>query len=367
MDIYLLNVGIVFVWSWFAKMYGKEDHSLPTGYRPNAIIAIVPLVSLVIVAGLRYKVGTDYQTYMLLYELAGKYDSLAEIFGFGGAKASTDPGFTALLWLLNHITSDPQIMFVTVAAVTYLFIVKTLYIYGRPFELSMFLFLGMFYYYASFNGIRQYMVAGILFWAVKYVIGGNWVRYVITVLICSLFHSSALIMIPVYFIVRRKAWSPLMGCLTLLFLAGTFMYQKFLSVFIVMLENSSYGHYEEWLMKNSNGMNSIKIIVLLIPLVLAFCFREQLRKRWPEIDYIVNFCLIGFLFGVLATKDVIFARFNIYFGLYQLILVPYFVRIFEPKSNALFYIMILICYFLYSFMLMPFDSSVLPYRTIFER
>ena len=88
-------------------------------------------------------------------------------------------------------------------------------------------------------------------------------------------------------------------------LAGTFLYQKFLSVFLVVLENSQYGHYEEWLMKNTNGMNVIKIIVLLLPLALAFCFREQLRKRWPEVDYIVNLCLIGFLFGILATKDVI--------------------------------------------------------------
>ncbi|MFN2744360.1 MULTISPECIES: EpsG family protein [Bacillus] len=367
MAVYMLNLGVVFIWSWFAKMYGREDHRLATGYRPNAILAIIPLMSLIIVAGLRYKVGTDYQTYMLLYELAGKYKSIGEIFGFGAAKASTDPGFTALLWILNKITDDPQIMFVTVGAITYILIVRTLYVYARPFELGMFLFIGMFYYYASFNGIRQYMVAAVLFWAVKYLIRGNWLRYTMIVLICSLFHSSALIMIPVYFIVRRKAWSPVLGCLTLLFLAGTFLYQKFLSVFLVVLENSSYGHYEEWLMRNTNGMNAIKIIVLLLPLVLAFICREQLRKHWPEIDYIVNLCLIGLLFGILATKDVIFARFNIYFGLYQLILVPYFVRIFEPKSNALLYVLILICYFLYSFMLMPFDSSVLPYRTIFER
>lgn len=92
-----------------------------------------------------------------------------------------------------------------------------------------------------------------------------------------------------------------------------------------------------------------------------------MRKLWPGIDVIVNFCLLGLLFGLLATKDVIFARFNIYFGLYQMILIPYFVRIFDEKSNALIYIAIIVCYFLYSYLLMPVDSSVLPYRTIFSR
>ena len=48
-----------------------------------------------------------------------------------------------------------------------------------------------------------------------------------------------------------------------------------------------------------------------------------------------------------------------------MILIPYFVRIFDEKSNALIYIAIIVCYFLYSYLLMPVDSSVLPYRTIF--
>lgn len=367
MIVYVVNMGIVYIWSWFAKMCGGRDQSLSTGYRPNQLVMIVPLLSLVLVSGLRYRVGTDFQTYALMYKLAGNYGSIWEIFGFGAKKAAVDPGFTALIWLMNFITKDPQIMYFTVAVVTCSFILKGLVEFGRPFELSVFLFLGTYHYYASFNGIRQYMVAAVLFWAVRYVISGSWKRYMSIVLLCSLFHSSALIMIPVYFLVRKRAWSPAIFGLSALFLLMTFLYQKFISLFVVVLENSSYGHYEKWLMTNTNGMNVVKIAVLLLPLFLAFCYRERLRKLWPDIDVIVNFCLLGLLFGLLATKDFIFARFNIYFGLYQMILIPYFVRIFDEKSNALIYIAIIVCYFLYSYLLMPVDSSVLPYRTIFSR
>ncbi len=109
---------------------------------------------------------------------------------------------------MNFITKDPQIMYFTVAVVTCDFILKGLVEFGRPFELSVFLFLGTYHYYASFNGIRQYMVAAVLFWAVRYVISGSWKRYMSIVLLCSLFHSSALIMIPVYFLVRKKPGRP---------------------------------------------------------------------------------------------------------------------------------------------------------------
>ncbi len=105
---------------------------------------------------------------------------------------------------MNFITKDPQIMYFTVAVVTCGFILKGLVEFGRPFELSVFLFLGTYHYYASFNGIRQYMVAAVLFWAVRYVISGSWKRYMSIVPLCSLFHSSALIMIPVYFLVRKS-------------------------------------------------------------------------------------------------------------------------------------------------------------------
>ncbi len=164
MIVYVVNMGIVYIWSWFAKMCGGRDQSLSTGYRPNQLVMIVPLLSLVLVSGLRYRVGTDFQTYALMYKLAGNYGSIWEIFGFGAKKAAVDPGFTALIWLMNFITKDPQIMYFTVAVVTCSFILKGLVEFGRPFELSVFLFLGTYHYYASFNGIRQYMVAAVLFW-----------------------------------------------------------------------------------------------------------------------------------------------------------------------------------------------------------
>ncbi|USD82291.1 EpsG family protein [Bacillus safensis] len=367
MAVYLVNMIMVYLWSSFAAFYGRRDDTIQSGWRPNKLLVFFPFLFLCIVAGIRYKVGTDFVTYGQMYEFSINYERPWHIFGFGVDKAATDPGFTFILWMLNQLSHDPQIMYISVGAITYFFIIKTLIQYGRPFELSMLLFLGTFHYYASFNGMRQYMVAAILFYAIRLVINGQWKLYFPLVLVCSLFHSSALIMIPVYFIVRTKAWSWMMLVLCLIFLGLTAIYDRFVSVFVVMLQGSSYGHYEEWLTTNTNGMNVTKIGVLILPLLLAFFYRKRLRELTPESDYVVNFCLLGFLFGILATKDVIYARFHIYFGLYQLILLPYFTRIFDQRSNVFMYVGIAVCYILYSIMLMPFDSSVLPYRTIFNK
>lgn len=62
----------------------------------------------------------------------------------------------------------------------------------------------------------------------------------------------------------------MMLVLCLVFLGLTALYDRFVSVFVVMLQGSSYGHYEEWLTTNTNGMNVTKIGVLILPLLLAF-------------------------------------------------------------------------------------------------
>ena len=55
--------------------------------------------------------------------------------------------------------------------------------------------------------------------------------------------------------------------------------------------------------------------VSAVPLVIAFFGKEKLRELWPKSDYIVNLATLGVVFLILATKNWIFARFNIYFSL----------------------------------------------------
>ncbi|MDQ1000335.1 transmembrane protein EpsG [Neobacillus niacini] len=368
MSIYMFNLLFVYFWSWLSSFYGKKDISLPIGYRPNNLMVYISIVSLVLVSGLRYGVGTDYWTYSLLYNIAGIRD-LGDIIGWGESETASDSdvGFIVFLWVLNKITDNPQLMFLITALITNILIVRTLRDYVKPFELGIFLYICTFNYYSTFNGVRQYLVAAVIFWSFRYLITGNWKKYFTIIILSSTFHASALIMIPVYFIVRRKAWTSFTFVLTLCFVLAAMLYNKFISLLMFLIKNTQYGHYEEWFTNNSNGMNIIKIFVLLIPLVISYLYRNKIREIWPDGDYVVNLCIINFLFGLLATRDFIFARFSIYFGLYQLLLIPIFTRLFDKKTNTLIYFILAVCFFVYSYMLLPVDSNVLPYKSIFSK
>lgn len=62
----------------------------------------------------------------------------------------------------------------------------------------------MMVYFSAFNGMRQWIASIILFWAIKYIWNDNFIKYFICVILASTIHISALIMIPVYFIVKER-------------------------------------------------------------------------------------------------------------------------------------------------------------------
>lgn len=84
-----------------------------------------------------------------------------------------------------------------------------------------------------------------------------------------------------------------------------------------------------------------------VPLILAYIGRDRLREIFPKCDYIVNMALLGTVFMFISTQNWIFARFSIYFGLYQLILIAWVIKLFTKKDQKLIYYSILVCYFIY--------------------
>ena len=110
-------------------------------------------------------------------------------------------------YFYTKYSNDPQLLIFTTALITNVLIVITLYKYSRMIELSLFVFIASGMYTVSMNGIRQSLAAAIIFAATKYILDGNFKKFLLVILLASTIHQTALIFIPIYFIVRRKAWT----------------------------------------------------------------------------------------------------------------------------------------------------------------
>lgn len=335
MTILWINLIIVFTFALLARYFVVPATMETVQIRPNKFFTFLAALSLVLVSGLRNNIGDTY-FYMHAYTVTD--------FDWEYVQNNKDWGFSIFQMLLKNYTNNPQVMVFITALITNVLIVLVLYKYSRLLELSLYVYITSGMYLTSMNGIRQYMAAAIVFAATKYILDGNWKKYTLVVLVASTFHQSAIVLLPIYFLVRRKAWSGM----TFLFLFGAVLivlgFNQFSETFFAAIEDTQYGHYKDF---NEGGANTIRVAVEAAPLTLAYFGRDKLRELFPKSDYIVNMALLGAVFMLISTQNWIFARFSIYFGLYQLILIPWVVKAFAEKDQKFIYYAILVCYFIY--------------------
>lgn len=334
-----INLAIVFTFSYFSRFFATPvigtASSVPIS--PNKILVLGALLSLVFISGLRSNIGDTF-SYINAY--------VVNDFSWGNAGNQSNIGFWLFQLILKRYSEDPQILIFTTALITNVLIVFVIYKYSRMIELSLYVYITGGLFLVSMNGVRQVMTAAIIFTATKFLIDGNWVKYFLVVLFASTFHESALILIPIYFLVRYKAWSKATFLLLVFSLVIVVGYEQFSLLLFSAIEESQYGHYSSF---NEGGASVIRVAVEAVPLLIAYLGRERLREIFPHSDYIVNMALVSFVFMIVSTQNWIFARFSIYFSLYQLILISWIVTIFNNKEQRFIYYALLVCYFIYYF------------------
>lgn len=337
MTILWINLAIVFILSYFSRLFSASNlvTSNEITIRPNKLLVFGVMLCLVVISGLRNGIGDTYNYKQMFIKNDFTWDFI---------KTQKDIGFGIFQMILKQYSEDPQIMVFTAALFTNVLIITILYNYSRLFELSTYLYITGGIHLVSMNGIRQVLAAAIIFTATKYLLNGNFIKYALVVLLASTFHQSALLLLPIYFIVRIKAWTKY--TLLVLFFAVLIVvgYNQFTLLLFSAIQDTQYSGYTNF---NEGGANVIRVIVSAAPLVIAYLGREKLRAVFPKSDYIVNMALLGLVFMIISTQQWIFARVAIYFNLYQLILISWIIEVFSKKDRKFVYYIILVLYFIF--------------------
>ncbi|SFI28749.1 MULTISPECIES: EpsG family protein [unclassified Bacillus (in: firmicutes)] len=335
MTVLWVNLALVYCFSFFARYFSKPIIMRGSFIRPNKFLVFCAMTTLILVSGLRNNIGDTF-AYMHSYATLN--------FSWEMIKSEKDIGFNIYQMFLQNFSHDPQLLIFVTALITNLLIVLVLYKYARMFELSLFVYITGGMFLTSMNGIRQFLAAAIVFAATKYIFEGNWKKYILIILLASTVHQTALILIPIYFIVRKEAWSKqtyiLLVCAVLIVIG----FNQFMDALFAVIENSQYSEYKNF---SEGGANILRVIVYAVPIILAYLGKDRLRELFPKSDPVVNMSILGLVFMIISTQNWIFARFSIYFGLYQLILISWVVKLFTEKDRKLIYYGILIFYLVY--------------------
>lgn len=155
------------------------------------------------ISSFRYRIGADYDEYEILYSITSTND----IF-----QGSMEPTFCVIAEVFKYFGLNSQAMFLVYTTVTLVFVLITLRRYlGCEKENVIILVLFLYTcvglqggYWWGMNAMRQGAAVAITFFASYYAYQRNIFKYFGTMILAFMFHYSALIFFPAYFIRRKQ-------------------------------------------------------------------------------------------------------------------------------------------------------------------
>lgn len=204
-------------------------------------------------------------------------------------------------------------------------------------------------YYNYFSMMRQWFAVVMIFAASHYIAEGKFLRFTAVCLIVAQFHSSALMVIPLYFAAKGRAFSGKQ----ILMIIGFAIALLFLNPIMDGLEDSLAGttyDYAISAMADGYGSSFIRPLIAVVPVLLAFMYVDETEN--PMINVCINMSMINFLLNLLAsfTSGLYVIRFATYTSVFNMILYPYILNVSLTGSRRrsiklLFYVVYMAFYF----------------------
>lgn len=226
-------------------------------------------VVLAALSACRIASGNDYWVYTNMFNLIAQ-----------NRHVSSEFGFNALVRLMQYFFGTEGYSYLPIfglfSLLTVYFFLRAIYEQGDWFLGSLFLFLMNGYYFSSFNSVRYYLVLAIALYSIKYVLRGEYLKFLLWILAAAAFHKSVLVVIPLYLGanwlagIRLRRWHYALGLLLVLSLVfGRDIYRFLIFKIYPFYENSMFDTVEYSL---TNILKCLGTLVLSL-----ICYRTSVQ------------------------------------------------------------------------------------------
>ena len=359
----LYYIGVYIVSSCLATISSsKEKHKSKMAF---LLAVLIPSI----MAGSRYFTGTDYKNYLQIYNEIVRY-------GFSVTTPNLEIGYLFINKVCIELGLGYQWVLFVMSWITNYYALKAILVYKNDFNsgLAYFVYL-VCYYQASYNLVRQAAAMTISLYAVTRLEKEKRLEAVIYVIVATLFHNSALIiLLPMLTYILYKSNLPQyikngytgVMCLLLLFYDKVF---KFVMNFMPFL--SRYAGYVERGQYEDFGVTVfIRYGYIIIPFLLVFKrYKREKRLIYPFIIFI--FCFVFRLATYSATFSLA-VRLVYFFQIYQIFCIPLLYRYFKEHPHikndyvhivSKIIVLITVVFWIYDYFILGVNATV-PYKSV---
>lgn len=334
----------------------------------------ISFIILFLFAAFRYMYGNDYSSYYNWYEYIRN----------GGTSPYTRE---YLFSILNEITPSFFIL-IAVTSGVFLYTIYRMIKNNLPLRcmwVGAFIFvINPYLFLMNLSAIRQCIAMLLFIASIEYAMNKRLLPYVIHIVIAALFHNSAILLLPIYFVINMKQIKRKHVIIVVLLL-GLFL--LVVDVNSIALQLAEVLNKKDYVYHASQSEGNSFRATLLTAITLVYVLGNLPSLEGKSLVY-GKLYLIALVMGVLAFKMSMLTRFQMYFDIFSVVVLPtlFYNTVFSKKdilkiraNNVVdaawkcmnefgLPILIVIVYFLryYSFFINPMWQSFVHYQTIFS-
>jgi hypothetical protein len=301
---------------------------------------------LLLVATLRFGIGTDYFNYYTIFSRFPATFSgitLKEFIGY-----QVEPGFLAVGILLKSLGMPFTYLIAICAFMAITLILYTIQNNSRQKMLSVFIFFANYYMVYIESALRQGIALGIFIYALyDFLKNKSKRKYYILILLGSVFHLSIIIALCVPIIVRiplKTILNPIfLFCLAIISLSFSLVLPRF----VIFLISHIFPRYDSY--NDLFDINIMPIGLRLLELILVYILAKRNYNKFNQREIAcVKIFIFGCLFYFSISSMSILSRLTEYFMFIEIILIPNIVSTLKTHENKSFRV-VFSCLFMFLF------------------
>lgn len=301
-----------------------------------------------VIFGIRYNVGTDFPVYLNNYELAC-VGSITDEFN------RWEVGFRTIFLLFAKGNFHYSFAFGTIAFLQCFFVYLGLRNYPKVW---VFIPLTLVFscIWISYSNIMRHMMAfSILVYALSYLAKRKYVVYIFWILIASLFHKTALILLPlsIIFSIKKEYFKNISLQYILLFGALVLMNINVVQDVFDALSNViavlGYESYESTTLAefDDNKTMGLGFIVILLMNIIFIAFSNTIKSFYSScyVSIMYDLYYIGILIKYAFIRMFLLQRLNYYFYSFEFIIGALILSALFYKKQYMWFVIICSLYF----------------------
>lgn len=251
-------------------------------------------IILILFAGLRsYRVGTDTGNYVRIWTYS---QSLSE-----ALSSQMEIGYLILMWVTRNLSDNYAVLLTAIAIIVVTLYLSTIVKLVDRYEFGVYVFIALNSYAGFFNGARQAIAVAICFFALRFLLDKRFVPYIACIAIAMVFHKTALVALPLYFLATSEIkLKRLLGLLaTVIVLTG------FIRLFVGLASEFLDDRFANYATQGEVG-GAVVTFTLAIQVGILFWFRKRVvddRDRYMRLLNVYLISLVPALVTVFAGID----------------------------------------------------------------